>query len=310
MDCARTAHRLGARTVQWNLKVLYRRSAEAMRVTPGELDELAMEGIPLECHAAPERYLEQAGRVAGMRFRHAETGRTFDVPADTILLATGQSPDFSWAQGDGDLTQGGYGQKLFAAGDFAQGSTSLIEAIAHARQTAENVDYFLMGEVRMKSVMRVENVKTTGRTPDMDAIERQPMPSRPLPDRDLPSEVELGYDAESALREARRCYRCDYKFEIDQDKCIKCDWCLKAKPRPECILMLKEIRHDEAGRIVAWETAESVREMNLVWINSDACIRCGACIKACPVDAISLQRITLSRETALPCNDIEPEEQP
>ena len=85
----------------------------------------------------------------------------------------------------------------------------------------------------------------------MDLIPRQAMPTLPVQGRDLPSEVETGYDEAAAMEEAKRCYRCHFKYEIDQDKCIKCDWCLKAKPRPECILMLKSIEHDDEGRAVS-----------------------------------------------------------
>lgn len=288
MDCARTAQRLGAQTAEWNLKVLYRRSKDVMRVTPGELEELDNEGIPLECHATPIAYLEKDGKLAGMRFRRTGTHEEFEVKADTVLLATGQFPaDFQ------SLEQN---EKVFRAGDFAQGATSLIEAIAHAKGVANEVDYFLMGCTRMKDVVVVENATATGRTRAMDTIERQAMPAMPFPARDLSSEVELGYDTAAAQEEAKRCYRCNYKFEIDQDKCIKCDWCLKARPRPECILMLKELKHDEEGRIVSWEAVDSMREMNLIWINQDECIRCGACITACPVDAINLQKVALSSE--------------
>jgi formate dehydrogenase major subunit len=293
MDCARTARRLGASTMQWDLKVLYRRARAEMRVTPGELEQLDNESIPLECHATPVSFLAEDGRLSGMRFRKTETGEEFEVPADTVILATGQFPDFSWTDTAEELRHPELGEKLFAAGDFATGATTLIDAIAHAKRTAENVDRFLMGEDRIEKAVRVERASTTGRTRAMDAIARQPMPVLPVPDRDLPSEVELGYPESAAREEAMRCYRCNYKFEIDQDKCIKCDWCLKAKPRPECILMIKEIRHDGEGRVVSWEVADTVREMNMIWINGDECIRCGACIQACPVDAIHLQRVSL-----------------
>jgi formate dehydrogenase major subunit len=304
MDCARTAQRLGVETVRWDLKVLYRRSKEEMRVTPGELDELDTERIPLECHAVPVAYLDSGGKLGGMRFRHAETDEEFDVPAETVLLATGQFPDFTWADHDGELQDPELSGKLFAAGDYAQGATSLIDAIAHAKRIVGKVDRFLTGEERMKESILVEPATATARTPEMDRIPRQAMPTLDVPDRRLEREVELGFDASAAREEASRCYRCNYKFEIDQDKCIKCDWCLKAKPRPECILMLKEIRHDGEGRVVAWETADTMREMNLIWINSDECIRCGDCITACPVDAISLQKVTLVNEvTARGCTE-------
>ncbi len=291
MDCARTARRLGAQTSEFNLKVLYRRTKENMRVTPGELEELDAESIPLECHATPLAYLEQGGRLTGMRFRRTGTHEEFDVPADTVLLATGQFPECSWQE---EPTE-----KVFTAGDYATGATSLIDAIGHAKAVVEEVDAFLMGEKRLEKTVRIETVQATGRTRKMDDIQRKTMPALPIVDRDLPSEVERGYDKATAQEEAQRCYRCNYKFEIDQDKCIKCDWCLRAKPRPECILMLKEIHRDDEGRTVSWETADSMRDMNMIWINPDECIRCGACLAACPVDAINLQRVSLSSDPVI-----------
>ena len=301
MDCARTAKRIGVQTAELdeggNLQVLYRRTKDEMRITPGELEELAAEGVPMEYQATPVAYLKKDGKLVGMRFHETQTGAEFDVPADTVLLATGQFPDRTWEDGTVGLQSLEQYKKVFAAGDYAQGATSLIDAIAHAKQAAEKVDAFLMGEARMQKSILVENAASTGRTREMDDIPRQAMPSLPITGRDLPSEVETGYDKSTAVEEAKRCYQCNYKFEIDQDKCIKCDWCLKAKPQPHCILMLKTIEHDKQGKVVGFEATDYVREMNLIWINQDACIRCGACIQACPVDAINLQRVSLTTET-------------
>ena len=300
MDCARTAKRLGVQTAElsedWNLKVLYRRTKDDMRVTPGELEELEVEGVPMEYRATPVAYLEKEGRLAGMRFHDTQSGTDFDVPAQTVLLATGQFPDRSWEDDTTSLHSLEQYSKLFAAGDYAQGATSLIDAIAHAKDVAEKVDTFLMGEERMEKSVLVENAASISRTKAMDEIPRQAMPTLPLAKRDLPGEVETGYDQNAAVEEAKRCYQCNYKFEIDQDKCIKCDWCLKAKPRPECILMLKSIEHDEAGQVADFEATDYIREMRLIWINQDACIRCGECLKACPVDAINLQKVSLIKE--------------
>ena len=57
---------------------------------------------------------------------------------------------------------------------------------------------------------------------------------------------ELGFDKEAIEINARRCYLCNYKFEIDQDKCIHCDWCIKASPR-SCIHGLTRLFTDEDG---------------------------------------------------------------
>ena len=77
-----------------------------------------------------------------------------------------------------------------------------------------------------------------------------------------------------------------YSFTIDQEKCIKCDWCLKEKPHDDCILMLKELHTDSKNNPISYKVAKRKRDMNVVWINSDECTRCGICEKVCPVDAI------------------------
>ncbi|MBC8206491.1 MAG: FAD-dependent oxidoreductase [Kiritimatiellaeota bacterium] len=343
MDCARTARRLGATTVQveekladktapgsilrmpkGNVKVWYRRSVDEMLVTPGELEELEHEHIPLETMVSPKAYIGENGNVTGMRFIRTEMGEPdasgrrrpvevpgseFEIQADTILLATGQFPDTEWiddalknelVEEDGWLKSGSAcataNDKIFAAGDFAAGASSLIQAIGHAKECVREVDRFLMGKERLKDVAVIEDVEKTGRIREMDAVPLQPMPAIDLTRRDLTNEVETGFEQESAPDEAQRCYQCHYKFEIDNDKCIYCDWCVKAKPRPECILKLSKLNHNEDGTVADWEIARTQDDVNMVWVNQEDCIRCGACVAACPVDAISIQKVSLKTE--------------
>jgi formate dehydrogenase major subunit len=340
MDCARTARRLGATTVQveeeledktvagsilrmprGKVKVWYRRSVEEMLVTPGELEELEHEHIPLETMVSPKEYVGENGRVKALRFVRTELGEPdasgrrrpvevpgseFEIPADTVLLATGQFPDTAWIDDalntelvaeDGWLKSGTacatVRDKIFAAGDFAAGASSLIQAIGHAKQCAREVDLFLTGKERLKDVAVIEDVEQTGRIREMDAVPLQPMPAIDLSQRDLTREVETGFERDPSRDEAQRCYQCHYKFEIDSDKCIYCDWCVKAKPRPDCILKLKTLKHNPDGTVAGWEIAEKQDDVNLIWINQEDCIRCGACVNACPVDAISIQKVSL-----------------
>ncbi|MCC7299916.1 MAG: FAD-dependent oxidoreductase [Verrucomicrobia bacterium] len=297
MDCARAARRLGAQ-----VKVCYRRTVKEMLVTPGELEELEHEGIPVEYMVAPKAYTGSNGRLKTIQFVRTEMGEPdpggrrrpveipnseFELDVDSVLLATGQFPDTSW------LDEASSNAKVFSAGDFKNGASSLIQAIGHAKECVREVDQFLTGEKRLTDLAIIEDVTETGRIREMDAVQRQPMPAIALSARNLTNEVETGFTEKSAPDEAQRCYQCHYKFEIDSDKCIYCDWCVKAKPRPDCILKLKKLNHNPDGTVAGWEIAQKADDVNLIWINQEDCIRCGACVAACPVDAISIQKVSL-----------------
>jgi ferredoxin len=115
----------------------------------------------------------------------------------------------------------------------------------------------------------------------------------PVEKRGLVAEVETGFTPPLAVDETQRCYLCHYKFEIDTDKCIYCDWCIKAKPRPDCIVKVSNLIYDSQERVVGYTRALNSETTKLIWINQADCIRCGACVDACPVDAISIQKVRL-----------------
>ena len=121
------------------------------------------------------------------------------------------------------------------------------------------------------------------------------MPELPIEQRALASEVETGYDVETAKKEAKRCYLCHYKFEIDNDLCIYCDRCLKVKPMENCIVKVSSLIYDEAGRITGYNRSTGAHDYNLLYIDQSQCIRCGACKEVCPVECIDVQKV--SRQT-------------
>jgi NADPH-dependent glutamate synthase beta subunit-like oxidoreductase/formate hydrogenlyase subunit 6/NADH:ubiquinone oxidoreductase subunit I len=317
MDCARAAKRLTRRAVT----VCYRRSRHEMLVTPGELEELEREGIPLEEMLAPTGYEgDDRGHVRGVRFVRTRlgepdaSGRRRPVPipgsesvwpADNVILATGQFPDASWIDGelrerlvgdDGWLKSGSAVRtahaKLFAAGDFAQGAMSLIDAIGHAKRCAREVDTFLCGAERWGELALIERAAGTGREPAMDQIPRQTMPARPVAERRLTTEVETGFAAEAACAEATRCYLCCYLLELDAHECVHCGACLQVKATEGCIVPTwgKARPRSEGGAVPT--VADFLNERARLTINQDECIRCGACAEVCPVACISMRKIT------------------
>ncbi len=317
MDCSRTAYRLGAKQI----RVCYRRSVNEMLITPGELEELEVEGIPMDFMVSPKEYIGENGHIKAMRFIKTELGEPdesgrrrpieiegseFDVPADIILLATGQFPKTDFIDkdlyrklvGDDEWLLSSPGQKtaleqIFAAGDFSTGAATLIEAIAHGKQCALDVDTYLMGNRRMQEVAYVEDGREFPRTREMDLVDLHDMPTLPLEARDLTNEVEQGYEESAAKEESARCYLCYYKYEIDNSRCIQCDQCIVVKPRPDCIVRTPSLELDPDGRIVEFGNNKGTDSYNdEYFINQNDCIRCNACLEVCPTGCISVQKVS------------------
>ncbi|MGH8700389.1 MAG: FAD-dependent oxidoreductase, partial [Burkholderiales bacterium] len=330
IDCARTALRLGAQ-----VGVVYRRAREDMVVLPGEVEELPEEGGHLETNYAPIAVLGDRGKVIGVRFlrtRQGEPGRDgrralveiagteHEIGADTVILATGQFPQSGWIDAalvpklvarDGWLASGTAHRtaqsNIFAAGDFALGATTLIQAIGHAKECARKVDKWLTGAPRTKQVAQIgaafrsklRGGRTTGRSADMNVIPIHPMPTLAVAARGLEAEVETGFAEPVAKEEASRCYLCHYKFEIVDRECVLCDECLKVKPVEGCIVEIASLLRDDEGRIQGYTKVDKSGTdslyYNRLWIDQSQCIRCGRCEAVCPVNAITIQKVTLGK---------------
>ncbi len=297
LDCARVALRLGAKSVQ----IAYRRGLENIRVTPGEKEETEREGIPFLLHVSPVAVLGQ-DRATAIRLartgpeRSANDPADIEVECDQVLMATGQEPDTSWLPRP-------LPPNVLPAGDFAEASSNLIEAIADGRRAAAEVDARLMGGPRIAEGAWIAEGRAQPRTRAMDRIPRHAMPKRPLKGRRLDAEVETGFDRGTAAQEARRCYLCHYKYEIDMSRCIYCDQCLEVKPRPSCIVKVPRIERTADGRIVPWTdrgepTVAPNAPIHSYWIHQADCIRCNACLEVCPTNCISVQRVTWTRAPA------------
>lgn len=295
VDCARTARRLGADSV----KMVYRRSKEEMYITPGEVEEMLEEKIGFETLKSPVEFIGTNGKLTAVKFvktrmsaPDASGRRKFEeirgseetVPCDTLLLGTGQTADKDWLPAE-------LPANIFRTGDFETGAKSLIDAISHGKARARQVDALLMGGPRIADAVRIEDATETGRTKDLDAIPRQQMPLLHS-HRGLKDEVETGFTLAPAKTEASRCYLCHFKFEIDNDLCIYCDRCLKVKPVEKCIVKVSSLIHDADGLITGYNESKSGKDYNMLFIDQSQCIRCGACKEVCPVECISLQKVS------------------
>ncbi len=235
IDAARTALRLGAEHVT----VVYRRTREQMPAYAEEIDEAQQEGVELRTLCAPEQFVVEGGKVAGVECRRMTLGG-FDrsgrrkalaegenavetIPCDQVILAVGQRLDAKallggievplaggWIQADPVTGRTGV-PWLFAGGDAVSGPSSVVEAIASGERAAAGIDAQLTGELH--AFWRTYADVATDYDPEADPV--------PYPREDLNlialerrknnfDEVEQPWNEATARRQARRCLRCDY----------------------------------------------------------------------------------------------------
>jgi formate dehydrogenase beta subunit len=293
MDAARAAVRLGASKVS----ILYRRSRAEMPAGPDEIEQALEEGVETMFLVAPTKMKRENGRlgVTCVRMELGEPdagGRRRPVPIedsefnmefDTLITAIGQAPqiseDFRLRLGRGStiqvdpvtLTTNRTG--VFAGGDAVTGPATVTQALASGRQAAFRIDDYLRHRYPLvdKEAEETLSGELLPKTIEMiRKIERLEPPLLPPEARAKEfKSVELIYNWEAAVDEARRCLRCGMGAEVlFQDKCATCLTCLRVCPYHVPYL-------DEGGTIQ---------------IPADQCQACGICVAECPAKAIVLRK--------------------
>ncbi|MDP2279725.1 MAG: FAD-dependent oxidoreductase, partial [Nitrospirota bacterium] len=238
VDAARSAHRLPNTE---KVTLIYRRTKAEMPAFKEEVDAAIEEGIDIQFLSAPTKVLTQNGKLSGIECIRMElgepdasgrrkpvpiSGSEFIIELDTLIRAIGEAPDITFLGGQGleiskrntlvvdpeTLTTQRKG--VFAGGDAVTGPKTVIHAIAAGKIAAESIDKYLRGESieREYNVTRpsmyIEPVELTDE--EIESAARPEMSHLPIKDRAKNfKEVELGFTEEMAVKEARRCLRCE-----------------------------------------------------------------------------------------------------
>ena len=237
IDAARTAWRLGA-----DVTILYRRTRPEMPANKEEVDEALKEGIKIEFLTLPIECQAKNGRLSKIKCTRMElgdfdksgrrrpvpvAGSEFELEIDTLIPAIGQEPDLSFLDGKTKVniskwktleidpeTMATNIPGIFAGGDVVSGPATVLEAMHAGKIAAESIHRYLRGESPQREYkptepkLEVPPVELSAE--EAEGLERPEMPVLSIQERISGfREVELGFSKEQAMKEARRCLRCD-----------------------------------------------------------------------------------------------------
>jgi len=330
MDCCRTSRRLGGEEV----KVVVRSPFAEMKASPWEIEDAMHEDIPILENHVPKAYVIENGKLVGMTFEkvkavYDDLGKRSLVPsaepevfieADDVLVAIGQQNSFPWIEREtgvdfdqwgmpvvDKLTHQSTNHRVFFGGDAAFGPKNVITAVAHGHQAAISIDLYCRGEALTQRPAPFTNLvsKKMGIhewSYDNDVVNDprfivpQAEKKAALSDRKL--EVELGFDIQTAIKEAHRCLNCDVQTVFEKDKCIECDACVDICPT-SCITFTANGEEDDLRTRLKAPSLNLTQDLyvsdtlpthRVMVKDEDVCLHCGLCAERCPTSAWDMQQ--------------------
>jgi NADPH-dependent glutamate synthase beta subunit-like oxidoreductase len=335
MDCCRSARRLGASSVT----VAVRSGYAQMKASPWEKEDAEHEGIPILDFHVPLAFEHVDGKLTGMRFKKAkpgsEAGEEIVIPCDEVLLAVGQENSFPWIERDSGISFDEHGlpvldaksfqsslPHVFFGGDAAFGPKNIITAVAHGHEAAVSIDRLLHNEpVTQRPPPHVNLVSqkmgihewSYDNAITNDLRSKVPWTAAAIALASIKVEVELGFDAATAFKEAQRCLNCDVQTVFEPKLCIECDACVDICPM-DCITFTAdgpELREHLNAPALNLDQAIYVegglKTGRIMAKDEDVCLHCGLCAERCPTGAWDMQKFLLvTAKAGASCRDIAP----
>jgi formate dehydrogenase (NADP+) beta subunit len=196
---------------------------------------------------------------------------------------------------------------VFFGGDAALGPKNIITAVAHGHEAAISIDRLLHGEdtrdrppptVNLISQKMGIHEWSYDNDTSLEARFKVPWAKAEKALASIRVEVELGFDAATAFREAQRCLNCDVQTVFNQNTCIECDACVDICPM-DCISFTADgDEPDLRTRLKApalnlaqdLYVSGALKTSRVMVKDEDVCLHCGLCAERCPTGAWDMQK--------------------
>ena len=314
IDAARTAVRLGCRAT-----VIYRRSPTEMPAHPDEVREAEEEGVCFRFLAAPEDIsvrpdetieklvccemelgpADDSGRCRPLR----KEGATFDIPADTILMAVGEEADMGYlsqfiASTDPilrtheDLSvpfDTPAAARVFAGGDMTDTPHTVVHAVATGKKAAIAMDCNRRGIAftDIQDHIRIGNGDALSFSRYMNWAPVNPVPCN---DRMVVDSSKIVYDyfikspgCNKMVQPAdqRRFSFAPYHDTLPEEQALletrRCLHCGRCTECDNCLIFCPDV-----------SILDQTRETFGYAIDYDYCKGCGICFTECPRHAMTM----------------------
>ena len=338
MDCCRSSRRMGGDEV----KVIVRSGFDEMKASPWEKEDAMHEGIPILNFHVPKAYIHENGKLTGMTFElvkavYDANNRRSLVPTgepdvtiacDDVLVAVGQENAFPWIERDSGIEFDQWGlptlgkdthqstvPNVFFGGDAAFGPKNIITAVAHGHEAAVSIDRLLHGEDIHQRPVPLTNLMSQkmgihewsyDNDTSNDLRFKVPWAKAEKALASIKVEVELGFDAATAFKEAGRCLNCDVQTVFNEATCIECDACVDICPM-DCITftvngdepdLRQRLKAPSLNTEQALYVSGALKTGRVMAKDEDMCLHCGLCAERCPTGAWDMQKFLLNTAKA------------
>jgi NADPH-dependent glutamate synthase beta subunit-like oxidoreductase len=234
LDCAQSARRLGAAEVV----VVSLEQESDLPAHPNVVIGARAEGVVFRGAWGPQAIVGKNDRLEGVQLKkcvslfdaNSKFMPVYDVcqtdfeVADTVIIAIGQQAELGCLAEDRICSEQGVDcdpltlqttlANVFVAGDVISGPSSVVHAMASGRRAAESIHRYLLGE-HLKFGRSYIGPYETEFSIDTSRGNPAARSENPLHSFTGPGdfeELEMPFSAETARREAGRCYSCGQPF--------------------------------------------------------------------------------------------------